>query len=59
MLNKDALINAVSSLDEPIALDDVIDKLILLEKVGRALADSGNGNTISDEELTLRIAEWQ
>lgn len=59
MLNKDALINAVSSLDEPIALDDVIDKLILLEKVGRALADSENGNTISDEELTLRIAEWQ
>lgn len=58
MLTKEKIISAINNLKEPITFDDVLDRVLLLEKIEKGLEQSDNGQTISDEELDRKIQLW-
>lgn len=45
-------------MSEPIEVDDILDKILLLEKIDKGIEESENGMVISDEALDKRIESW-
>jgi hypothetical protein len=58
MLTKENIIATINGLDEPFVLDDVLEKIILLEKIEIGLDQSLNEQIISDDEMGNRIESW-
>ena len=58
MLTKENIISTINNLDEPIELDDVLDKILLLEKIEKGMEQSEKGQVISDEDLDKRLETW-
>ena len=58
MLTKEKIISTINNLDEPIEVDDILDKILLLEKIDKGLEQSENGLVITDEELDKRMESW-
>jgi len=55
MLTKENVISTINNLQEPITLDDILDKILLLDKIEKGLEQSDNGQVISDEVLDKRV----
>ena len=58
MLTKTQIFDTVENLDEQISLDELIDKLIFIEKVNIGLAQSENGMVCSEEEARKKLSGW-
>jgi hypothetical protein len=58
MLTKEKVIDAINKLPGEFSLEDVIDELLLLEKVEKGLAQSDSNEVISDEDLDKELPEW-
>ncbi|HCY41291.1 MAG TPA: hypothetical protein DHV48_08050 [Prolixibacteraceae bacterium] len=58
MLTKAKVLKAIKQLPDEFSIDEMVDKMILLEKIERGLAQSERGEVISDENLELEIAKW-
>jgi hypothetical protein len=55
MLTKENVISTINNLQDPITLDDILDKILLLDKIEKGLEQSDNGQVISDEVLDKGI----
>jgi len=40
------------------SIDELIDRLVFVEKLENRISQSKNGETISDEELKLEMEKW-
>lgn len=58
MLNKEQVINTISKFPDQFSIDELMDRLILLDKIEKGLKDSEEDNVISEEDLEKRINEW-
>jgi len=58
MLTKTKVLKVIKQLPDEFSIDEMVDKMILLEKIERGLAQSERGEVISDENLELEIAKW-
>lgn len=58
MITKDKIKKAVEQFPDEISLDDMIDRLILLDKVEQGLNDVKNGKIHSTEEVENRLQKW-
>lgn len=58
MLSKKKVLNTISNFPDAFSLDELIDKLILLEKIEKGLEDSQKGNVLNEEELENKIKSW-
>ncbi len=58
MLTKATLNQAVKTLPESFSIDQLLEKLILINKVEHALKQSDEGKTVSTEELKQRLQKW-
>jgi predicted transcriptional regulator len=58
MLTKEKIQKAVEQFPEEISLDDMIDRLILLDKVEQGLNDVESGNIYTTEEVENRLQKW-
>jgi len=58
MLTKEKIISTINNLDEPIEVDDILDRILLLEKIEKGLEQSENGLVISEDELEKRMESW-
>ena len=58
MLTKENIISTINSLSEPLVLDDILDKILLLEKIDKGMQQSENGQVISDDELDKKLEAW-
>lgn len=54
-MTKETILAAVQALPEPINLNDLIERLIFMEKVEEGLRQSKAGETISHEEVKRRV----
>ena len=59
MLVKDKVIETIQSLPEEFSLDDLVERLILLEKIEAGLAQMEKGETLTQEEAKARLRKWQ
>lgn len=58
MITKAQLQHAINLLPNEVTLEELIDKLILLDKISRGDRDSKEGNTFSEHELNDDIEKW-
>ncbi|MCC6840064.1 MAG: hypothetical protein IT230_07890 [Flavobacteriales bacterium] len=58
LLDKKKVLKSIKDLPDKFSLDDVVDRMIILEKIERALADSEAGRTYTLAEAKKRHAKW-
>jgi len=58
MLTKSKIMEAIENFPEEISIDDIIDKLILIEKTEKGIHQSENEAIISDAELEKEMEKW-
>ncbi|MCP5064170.1 MAG: hypothetical protein GY936_17150 [Ignavibacteriae bacterium] len=58
MLTKTKLKKQIEKFPEEFSIDDLIDRLILIEKIEKGNRQSENGEIISELELDEEIAKW-
>ncbi|OFX42773.1 MAG: hypothetical protein A2046_00645 [Bacteroidetes bacterium GWA2_30_7] len=58
MLTKITVIDTITRFPDKFSIDDLIDQLILIDKIEKGFNHSINGNVISYEELDKRTKEW-
>ena len=58
MLTRTNVIKTVTKLPEQFSIDELVDKMILLDKIEKGMQQADNKQVISDEELDKQIEEW-
>jgi hypothetical protein len=58
MFTKIQLLETINDLPEEIAFDDLLDRLMLLQKIENGYEQSINGKTKSTEEAKKVLREW-
>ena len=58
MLTKDNVIKTISKFPENFTLDQLVDKLIFMDKVERGLEQSLSDRVFSKEEAKKRLSKW-
>lgn len=58
MLIKEDVLKTISELPNEFSLDEVIDRLFLLEKIDVGLAQSKAGETVTTEEAKISLSKW-
>ena len=58
MLTKSIVQKSIDILPNSFTIDDLIEKLIFIDKVEKGLLESEQGKTISNEEVKKMIDEW-
>ena len=58
MLTKDKVYKSLDDLPEEFSLDELLDKLILLQKIETGLEQSDSGQIIPDDELDNKLEKW-
>ncbi len=58
MLTKQTLIQTLDKLPNSFNIDELLDKLIFIEKVNEGLPQSLNGKTVSKKEAEKKLSKW-
>ncbi len=58
MLIKDKVIKTISEFPDSFTLDELVDKLIFMDKVEKGIAQSLNNEVHSNEEAKQRLSKW-
>jgi len=58
MLTREEVIKSINELPEEFSFDEVLDRLLLLDKIEIGLEQSQSGNTMSTEEAKKRLSKW-
>ena len=58
MLTREKVIETIKQLPDKFSVDEVIDRIMLLEKIETGLEQSKKGQTTPDEELNSKLPEW-
>lgn len=59
MLTKEKVLNSVKSLPEEFSIDDLMEKLIVIEKIETGLEQMNKGQTYSQEEVKEKVQSWR
>ena len=58
MLQREKLIETIKQLPSKFSVDEVIDRIFLLDKIETGLLQSKKGKVTPDEELDKKLPEW-
>ena len=58
MVTKEQMLKAIQDLPEGASVDEAVDRLYLLEKIERGIAQADAGQTVSHEEALRRLSRW-
>lgn len=58
MTAKEEILQALKSLPEDATVEDAMERLYLLSKIRRGLAQADAGQKVSQEEARRRASEW-
>ena len=58
MLTKTKLLETLQKFPERFTIDELVDKLILIDKIERGNQQSEAGETIPDEEVDKEMQKW-
>lgn len=59
LLDKKKVLKSIKEMPDKFSADDVLDRIMILEKMERAIADSEAGRTISLEEMKKEVKKWR
>ncbi|MDT0651476.1 hypothetical protein [Autumnicola edwardsiae] len=58
MLTKEKVKEQIEKFPDEFSIDDLVERLILIEKVEKGLNQSDRGETISDADLDNEVEKW-
>jgi predicted transcriptional regulator len=58
VVTRKALLRSVKELPEQVPVDELIDRILLLSKIERGLAQSAKGEVVSTAEARKRLRKW-
>jgi hypothetical protein len=58
MLNKNKVLRTLENLPETFSIEEIIDQLVLLQKIELGLEQAINNETVSTEEAKSRLNKW-
>ncbi|MFA6260665.1 MAG: hypothetical protein WC760_04305 [Bacteroidia bacterium] len=58
MLTKEEIINSIKQLPDSFSLEEVFERILLLEKIEKGKQDSIKGKVIRDEDLDKFLPSW-
>jgi hypothetical protein len=58
MTTKDKIISGIQNLPDSVTIDDILDQIILVEKIEKGIDQSNKNQVVSDEELDKRLGKW-
>jgi len=58
MIKKSSILKVLESMPERVSIDELMEKLILVEKVDRGLEQIRRGETLTHEEVKSRFSRW-
>jgi len=58
MITKEKLKKHIEKFPDEMSIDELIDRLVFVEKLENRISQSINGETISDEELKIEMEKW-
>ena len=58
MLTKEQIIDSMKQLPDTFSLEDVIERILLLEKIENGIQQSNEGKVIPDSELDNYLPGW-
>ncbi len=58
MLSKEKVLDAVKNLPERFSLEDLFERIILLQKIEIGLEQSRNGQVYSTQEAREKLKKW-
>jgi len=58
MTTRDKVISGLSKLPDNVTIDDILDQIILVEKIEKGIDQSNKNQIIPDEELEQRLGKW-
>lgn len=57
-MKKQSLVQAIKELPTEFNLDDLMEKLVVLEKIEMGLNDVRNGRTVTHEKVKKEVKKW-
>ena len=58
MLTKEKIIESIDLLPDNISIDEIINRIILLDKIDQGLNDVKEGNIYTTEEVEEKLNKW-
>ena len=58
MTTKDKIISGIKNLPDSVTIDDILDQIMLVEKIERGIEQSNKNQVVSDDELDKRLGKW-
>lgn len=58
MITKTQIIDSLSNLPENLTIDQVIDHLVVIEKIQKGLEDSAKSQTYEKEQAKDKLKKW-
>ncbi|MFA5972526.1 MAG: hypothetical protein WC780_09265 [Lentimicrobiaceae bacterium] len=58
MLTKDKIKKSIDTLPDNLTIDQVIDRMIMLDKIEQGLKDVEDGNIYTTEEVKEKLNKW-
>lgn len=58
MTTKEKIINSIKNLPDTVDIDDILDQIMLIEKIEKAVDQSNKNQVVSDDELENRLGKW-
>ena len=58
MLTKEKIKKSIDTLPDNLTIDQVIDRMIMLDKIEQGLKDVEDGNVFSTEEVKDKLNKW-
>ena len=58
-LNKESVLDTLQKLPQEFTLDELIERLIVVEKISQGLEDVKAGNVVSHDEVKNTVRSWR
>jgi predicted transcriptional regulator len=58
MLTKEKILTGIRKLPDSVTMDEVLDHIVLLEKIENGLDQADKGQTLTEEEMDEKISKW-
>ena len=58
MTTKELVLEAVKNLPEDAAIEDAMERLLVIAKIERGIEQAENGQLLSHEEVRQRVSKW-
>ncbi len=58
MLTKEKIISGIQKLPDSVTIDEVLDQIILLEKIEKGIDQADKGQILTEDELDERMSKW-